>query len=134
MSEALPPAHRTRLWETLTRDAEDHLLRLQVCDHCATVQYPPRDVCRRCLADALSWQRQDGRGKVLAVSQLHTSLNEWFNKRLPWAVASVHLEAGPTVICHAPTSIQAGDLVRLENRTDPSGQSSLHAIPLEEET
>lgn len=38
----------------------DGTLTLQVCADCGAVQYPPRELCRACLADALAWRRVDG--------------------------------------------------------------------------
>ena len=32
--------------------------RLQQCAECATVQYPPREVCHKCLSAALRWRTQ----------------------------------------------------------------------------
>jgi uncharacterized OB-fold protein len=46
-SSALPPSLRSRVALPMTDAAAKGRFELQVCQHCATVQYPPREACHR---------------------------------------------------------------------------------------
>ena len=35
------------------------MIRMQRCAACGATQYPPREVCRVCLADGLVWESAD---------------------------------------------------------------------------
>lgn len=82
---------------------------LQQCVHCDAVQYPPREVCGQCLADKLDWQEQPTQGRILAVSELHHSLEAVYQDRLPWTVASIKLACGPVVLAQLPGGALAPD-------------------------
>lgn len=123
----LPPANRTHLWTPVTEGATAGEFRLQVCGSCGAVQYPPREVCRQCLSDALVWRAQDGLGKVIAATALHASLEPYFQSRLPVHVAAVQLDAGPVVYAFNDDNLKPGALVRITARIDGSGQAVLYA-------
>ena len=63
---ALPPGRRSRVALGLTAAAALGRFELQVCAECGTVQYPPREVCHRCLSGALRWREQNGLGELLS--------------------------------------------------------------------
>ena len=71
---------------------------LQECNHCHTVNYPYRDLCKECLADAMEWKRSAGVGEVLSLTTLHHSNEELFQKYLPLQIGSIQLKCGPIVI------------------------------------
>jgi len=107
----------------------DGSLTLQVCADCAAVQYPPRELCRACLADALAWRRVDGSATVLAATTLAHSLEEDFRARLPWHVASLALDAGPVVFAHIEARhARSGIRLRVANATDARGAWCLVAF------
>jgi uncharacterized OB-fold protein len=124
---SLPPARRSvvsaPLQDTLRHDG----LQLQVCARCDATQYPPRERCAECLADALAWQTVDGHGTVLAVSALAYSLEPWFSERLPWQVASLRLDAGPVVFAHLAAQASPGDRLHVHTARDASGSWCLVA-------
>ncbi len=125
---ALPPARRTRLWRPLTEAAARGRLVLQVCDGCRMVQYPPREVCARCLGEALNWREVDPRGRLLSWTELHASLEPYFNERSPWRIASVELDCGPIVLAQLlEAGLGSGDRVRIDNELNEAGQSTLVA-------
>ena len=128
--ELTPPPARTRLGREMTQSVTPDSLHLQRCDRCATVQYPPREVCRSCLSDELRWGPVEPEGTVLASSSLHHCLNPWFAARSPWLMGSVKLDCGPVVLAHLPSNVAAaGSEVRVQSLNDSSGQAVLVAVP-----
>ncbi len=91
-------------------------LSLPVCLACSTVQYPPREVCVKCLGDELEWRQVENTGEVLATTVLHTTLDEKFSQQLPLHVASVKLDSGPVAIVFATPDLTAGQKVSVVNR------------------
>lgn len=127
--ELTPPAARTRLGRKMSDLASPGELYLQCCDHCATAQYPPREVCRSCLSDSLTWRLVEPRGTVLASSTLHRSLDPWFSKRTPWLMGSVALDCGTVVLAHLADNVAtAGSPAWVFSLKDTSGQAVLVAV------
>jgi uncharacterized OB-fold protein len=126
----LPPSIRSNAAAGLTTAASAGRFELQVCSACNAVQYPPREACSVCLGTELQWRSQEGSGELLAVTHIHVSQNPYFNARVPWPVALVRLDCGPTVMAHlhldcAPPPAR----VRVHARVDVSGQGVLIAFP-----
>ncbi len=131
----LPPSRRSDVSAALADAPVDGSLRLQHCESCGTVQYPPRERCGHCLADALIWQEISGAATLLAVSTLSHSLEPWFAERLPWQVASLRLDAGPVVFAHlAASRAQPHARLRVANARDASGAWCLVAFEGEANT
>ncbi len=127
--ELTPPPARTHLGLAMTAAATANSLQLQCCERCATVQYPPREVCRKCLSDDLTWAAINPAGTVMASSYLHHCLNPWFSERTPWLMGSVKLDCGPLVFAHLPADVAAaGSAVQVLGLKDASGQAVLVAI------
>lgn len=120
-TETQAPSHRTRLGRALSNNQLQASLVLQQCEDCNTIQYPPREVCKHCLSDALTWRAVDDRGEVLASSSLHNSLEPYYQERLPWELASVKLDAGPVALVHNGSGYRAGDRVRVVSERDARG-------------
>ena len=125
-----PPGLSTQLGSALIAENESGSLTLQVCDDCHAVQYPPREVCRRCLSDRLRWQAVDRSGTVLAATTLHASVDPWFRDRLPLTVVTVQLSAGPTVICHADSKVCRGSEVAVRFRHGDNHPTGLVAVEM----
>lgn len=133
---ARPPKQRTPLGTDFTAANLPVALSLQHCRDCGTVQYPPREVCRACLGDALLWRETDGRGRLLSSVALHHSLWEYYKRhiaRAPWPIASIGLDCGVTVFAHLALSTfmdgdadgpAAGSPVKVFTHSD----SSLNAV------
>lgn len=129
----LPPWARSRVALGLTAAAAEGRFELQVCERCATVQYPPREACCRCLHTCLPWRLQDGRGSLLAATTLHHSHDLFFRERLPWRLGLVHLDAGPSVVAHLHGDVPQGPArVRVTAKLDKAGQAVLVAFPEQE--
>jgi NAD(P)-dependent dehydrogenase (short-subunit alcohol dehydrogenase family)/uncharacterized OB-fold protein len=126
----LPPWSRGRVALGLTAAAAEGRFELQVCQHCQTVQYPPREACHRCLSPELKWRPQTGEGTLLADTRLHHSNDLFFRERLPWRLGLVQLDAGPTVIVHMHDEIGAApQRVKVGARLDRAGQAVLIGFP-----
>jgi len=126
-----PPALRSRRALGLTAAAAQGRFDLQVCQACAAVQYPPREVCHHCLSGQLRWQAVNPEGRLLATTVLHHSNDLYFRERLPWRIGTVHMTAGPSVVAHVHGDCQDGDTVRLTLKLDRSGQAVMIALPLQ---
>lgn len=125
----LPPAARGRLALRLTAAAALGRFRLPVCDACGAVQYPPREICRDCLGEELTWRDITPGGTIQSVTVLAHSLSEYFKTTLPLYVASIRLDAGSVAVAHlADPALGPGDRVRVFARLDRSGQGVLGAI------
>lgn len=126
----IPPASRGRPALGLMAGAAVGEFRLQTCDQCSTVQYPPRDACVDCLSTDLTWHRQNGVATVLSVTTLRHSNDLYFKERLPWHIGLVQLDSGPSVIVHLQaTALQAGSKVLVKAMLDKAGQAVLVAGP-----
>ena len=103
-------------------------LALQHCAACGTLQYPPRELCGVCLADALDWRVTDTEpGEVLAHSVLHHSHEPGFGAMLPLRVGLVRLDAGPTAVCFLADHCCAGTRVSVTAQLDSAGRVVLAA-------
>lgn len=97
-----PPKNRTLLGESFSNANYHELLKLQHCQQCAAVNYPPRAVCRHCLSDKLLWQETPPEGIILSTSELHHSQWEFFKRKIEqgaWPIATVQL-AGQVMFTH----------------------------------
>ena len=129
----LPPSARGRVALGITAAAAHGSFELQVCQACATVQYPPREACHRCLSPHLKWREQSGTGQLLAITTLHHSNDLYFSERLPWRLGMVKLDAGPSVMVHLHGAVGAApQRVRVGARLDRAGQAVLIGFPNEE--
>jgi len=106
-------------------------LRLQTCDDCGTVQYPAREVCRRCLGGSLTPRPVEPQAKILSWTRLHASLDPWFRERLPWTIVSVELLAGPVALAHWAGDDEPviGQLVNIAQCQDHAERQVLVALP-----
>lgn len=128
----LPPSARGRVALGITAAAAEGRFELQECAECATVQYPPRAVCMKCLSSNLRWKEQDGAGELVSEALLHHSNVLFFRERMPWRVGFVHLDAGPTVMVHLHGEVgPAPQRVRVGARLSRSGQAVLIGFPME---
>jgi uncharacterized OB-fold protein len=68
----------------------------EVCPHCSAKIFPARDVCPECGGEAKEPFRFSGRGEVYSYTVM-SSAPAGFEKNLPYTVALVKLQEGPTV-------------------------------------
>lgn len=85
-------------------------LRVQRCDDCGWLRYPPAPICPRCLADRHEWRRLEGHGRVLAWTTFH---RQYFPQLAPpYTIVAVRTLEGPTLV---------GGLVNADGRTPDIG-------------
>jgi uncharacterized OB-fold protein len=78
-------------WEAARR----HELRLQRCDGCGRIWWPPAPVCPDCLGDRITWVPVSSRGTVSSFVVFHKAWFPEFNRDIPYAVVQVELPEGP---------------------------------------
>lgn len=101
---------------------------LPVCQVCGRVDYPPRELCSKCLSERLEWKAVESQGLVLATTTLHRSNMPYFRPRLPLRVASIKLDAGPVVLAFVDDdATAAGARVQLRTQTDQGGAATFVA-------
>src|SRR5581483_11330956 len=72
------------------RDGE---LRLQRCDACASVYFPPRPFCPKCASRKVSVFKASGKGKLYSYVINHRPAAPGFTP--PYSIAVVELDEGP---------------------------------------
>jgi NAD(P)-dependent dehydrogenase (short-subunit alcohol dehydrogenase family)/uncharacterized OB-fold protein len=128
----LPQGVRSRTALGLTAAAVEGRFQLQVCAECATVIYPPRDACPRCLSARLPFRDVDNRGTLLVETTIRTSTDVYFRERMPWRIGTVKLDTGPSVVAHLHGDLREGQRTRLQLKLDKSGQAVVIALPAED--
>jgi NAD(P)-dependent dehydrogenase (short-subunit alcohol dehydrogenase family)/uncharacterized OB-fold protein len=129
----LPPGARSRAALRLTAAAAEGRLELQHCFDCATVQYPPRAACQKCLSHRLEWRETDGAGELISDTVLHHSNELYYRERVPLRLGLVRLDAGPSLLAHLHGDCTLGR-ARLRAQLDRSGQAVVVALPPQDTT
>ncbi len=78
--------------------AKEHRLVVQRCARCATLRFPPRELCTRCLSTDVEWAEVSGRGEVFSFNVMHQVYHPAFAREVPYAVVIVKLVEGPKMI------------------------------------
>jgi uncharacterized OB-fold protein len=81
-------------WDGLQR----HELKLQRCNDCGKVWYPPAPFCPVCWSRNATWQKLSGRGKVNSWVIFHQAYFSSLKDDIPYNVAEVELEEGPRLL------------------------------------
>jgi uncharacterized OB-fold protein len=102
-------------------------LTLQRCGQCEHINYPARELCGNCLADALQWHPVPATGTVQSLSRLDYSLEPAYAAHLPWTVASVALHCGPIVLAHLAPDLDIGATAIVRVIQDQAGNRMLLA-------
>jgi uncharacterized protein len=81
-----------RFWEFV----QDEDLRLQRCDACGELRFPPAAVCPRCLSPDCTWRPITGTGTVLGWTVIH---RQYFPELpVPYTVVAVETDEGPILV------------------------------------
>ena len=89
-------------------------LRLQRCDRCGHPRLPPAPICPRCWSGSATWIAASGRGRVRSTVTFHQVYHPAFADRVPYSIALVDLEEGPSLYAPVPAGLAAGTPVDLE--------------------
>jgi uncharacterized protein len=92
----LPPV--TSLNQPYWDGLKNRELKLQRCDACGKVWYPPSPLCPGCWSRNFTWTRLSGRGRVNSWVIFHQSYFRGFDNEIPYNVAEVELDEGPRVL------------------------------------
>jgi hypothetical protein len=91
----------------------------EVCDHCGSTIFPPRDICPECGQPAKEPHALSGRGEIYTYSTIY-SAPEGFEAYVPYTVALVKLEEGPMITAQltdvAPDDVEIGMPVEMVTR------------------
>ncbi|HKD65771.1 MAG TPA: Zn-ribbon domain-containing OB-fold protein [Candidatus Binataceae bacterium] len=92
-------------WDALKR----HELRMQQCQQCAKVWYPPSPLCPRCWSRKFDWTPLSGHGRVSSWVVFHQSYFKGFEGEIPYNVAEVELAEGPRLMTNL-VAVANGDI------------------------
>ena len=106
----IPTPETKPFWQG-TREGE---LRLQRCDACAHVYFPPRPFCPKCAGRAVSWFAASGRGSLYSYIIHHRPVPGFTP---PYSIAVVQLDEGPRMMTNvvgcAPENVKIGMAVQV---------------------
>lgn len=94
-------------WES----ARQHMLCFQRCPICAALRWPPAPLCPECLASGGDWEQVETTGTVWSFAVYDRPYRPEFADDIPYTVALVDLDAGPTLITNivdVPDAIAVG--------------------------
>ena len=70
----------------------EHDFRLQACDRCGLLRYPPTTACPWCAEAAARWVAVEGRGAVHSYVEVHHAIQPAFRDHVPYLVLLVDLD------------------------------------------
>ena len=109
IKRALPePTPETRHFWDGARDGE---LRLQRCDDCAHVYFPPRPFCPECASRSVSVFQASGRGTLHSYVINHRPA-PGFDP--PYSIAVVKLDEGPKMLTNVVNTPQTPEALELD--------------------
>ena len=97
--------HIARNWRV---KKQRYSLRGEICHHCGSKVFPPRDVCPECAQPAYDPLQLSGLGEVYS----HTTVYEapaGFQAQAPYSLALVRLEEGPMLTAQL-TDVEPGEV------------------------
>lgn len=86
-------------------------LRLQRCDACAKVYFPPRPFCPGCASRKVSVFKASGRGRLYSYVINHRPAPGF---EPPYAIAVVELEEGPRMMTNIVEAAQTPEALQLD--------------------
>ena len=72
-------------------------LRVQACDTCGAVRFPPRVMCPECQSTERSWQAVSGRGTIWSFVVVHPPVLPAYAPYAPFPVIAVTLAEKPSL-------------------------------------
>ena len=107
----IPTPETKPFWQG-TREGE---LRLQRCDACAHVYFPPRPFCPKCAGRAVSWFAASGRGSLYSYIIHHRPVPGFTP---PYSIAVVQLDEGPRMMTNIIECPQTPEALQLDMRVE----------------
>jgi uncharacterized OB-fold protein len=91
-------------------------LRLQRCDACASVYFPPRPFCPSCASRKVSVFKASGKGKLYSYVINHRPAAPGFTP--PYAIAVVELDEGPRMMSNIIDCPQTPEALELDMKLE----------------
>ncbi len=107
----IPTPETQPFWQG-TRAGE---LRLQRCDACAHVYFPPRPFCPKCAGRAVSWFAASGNGSLYSYVIHHRPVPGFTP---PYSIAVVQLDEGPRMMTNIIDCPQTPEALQLDMRVE----------------
>ena len=92
-----PLPHVTPLTQPFWDAAKAARLVVQQCTNCGRNRFPPAKNCDHCLSDETEWVDVSPFGTVWSVCEFHRAYFKGFEPDLPYNVAIVRLDDGPSM-------------------------------------
>lgn len=108
----IPTPETLHFWEG-TRHGE---LRLQRCDECRHVYFPPRPFCPACASRKVSVFKASGKAKLYSYVINHRPAAPGFTP--PYAIAVVELDEGPRMMSNILDCPQTPEALELDMRLE----------------
>jgi len=72
-----------------------HELRMQKCQNCGYIRFPPSLLCPQCHSMDAEWEKLSGQGKIYSFVIYRISYHPSYADDIPYTVAIIHLTEGP---------------------------------------
>jgi uncharacterized OB-fold protein len=102
---------------------KERRLLLKSCLACGKAHFYPRELCPHCHSDRFTWIEAAGRGEIYSYTICHRPAGPAFAADVPYAIAIVTLDEGPTMMTrmigpHDALRIGARVKIRFEPQGD----------------
>ncbi len=108
--------HIARNWRV---KRQRYTLHGEICHHCGSKVFPPRDVCPECSKPAYDPYQLSGRGEVYSYTTVYEA-PAGFKEQAPYSLALVKLEEGPMLTAQLtdvnPQEVRIGMPVEMVTR------------------
>jgi uncharacterized OB-fold protein len=94
MPVPIPDLDSQPFWDAVNRRE----LRLERCDACGELRYPPRPMCPKCQSLSATWHQISGHGRVYSWVIPHHPVHPLVRDKVPYVVALVELDEGPRMV------------------------------------
>ena len=72
-----------------------HELRMQKCQNCGYIRFPPSLICPQCHSMDTDWIKLRGKGKIYSFVIYRTPYHPSYTDDIPYTVAIIQLDEGP---------------------------------------
>lgn len=116
-----------------------HRLVFQRCGTCGHIRWPASVLCPACHGSETQWTESQGRGTVYSFVVFHRAFHPTLEERLPYVVATVDLDEGPTLLTNIvgcdTNRVYCGQRVEVQWQDVRDGLSLplFHPVPTETE-
>ncbi len=76
----------------------NHELRMQKCQECGFIRFPPGILCPKCHSMKADWVQLSGRGQIYSFAIYRIAFHPEFQNKIPYAVAIIQLSEGPRLV------------------------------------